>query len=417
MSEVLGSPSAADLDFRRRRAELGLRRPLRIAVSGLSLQYPQTGTGRYAWRVLERLAAMGTFESLVVADRVKQELARYGAVGTMRIVKAPAPPIRLGSYGQKLYWEQAGLRLAAARLGVNALYSPHFSLPLYPGLPTVISIHDLIPLTEPGYAGNLPTRLYFRLVTRAARQATAINTLSVHARGEIERLLGIPRSRIHVIPPGVEAHFNPIADDHGLRRARTRLDLPERYLLYVGGGDVRKNIGVLLAAIARLRDVGGSGLDSLPSLVIAAPIPTPGPSEHRPDWRAAAQAMGLGGAVRFVERIAEEDLPAVYRGAEAFLFPSRSEGFGLPPLEAMACGTPVICSDRTSMPEAVGEAGILLPPDDVAAWAEAISRLSGDTGLRGALRQAGLRQAARFSWDATAQRVAEVLEESVVCAS
>ena len=417
MSEIPGSPSAADLDFRRRRTELGLRHPLRIAVSGLSLQYPQTGTGRYAWRVLERLAAMSTFEPLVIADRAKRELAGYGSAGSMRIVKAPAAPIRLGSYGRKLYWEQVGVRLAAARLGVDALYSPHFSLPLYPGLPSVISIHDLIPLTEPGYAGNLPTRLYFRLVSRAARQAMAINTLSVHARGEIERLLGIPRSRIHVIPPGVEAQFNPIADDHALRRARTRLDLPERYLLYVGGADVRKNIGVLLAAIARLRDAGSAEAAGLPPLVIAAPIPKPEASEHRPDWRAAAQAMGLGGAVRFVERIAEEDLPAVYRGAEAFLFPSRAEGFGLPPLEAMACGTPVVCSNRTSLPEAVGEAGILLPPDDVSAWAEAILRLGSDATLRGKLGAAGLRQAARFSWDVTAQRVAEVLEESVVCAS
>ena len=417
MSEIPGSPSAADLDFRRRHAELGLRHPLRIAVSGLSLQFPQTGTGRYAWRVLERLAATDTFEPLVIADRAKRELAGYGSVGSMRIVKAPAAPIRLGSYGRKLYWEQVGLRLAAARLGVDALYSPHFSLPLYPDLPSVISIHDLIPLTEPGYAGNLPTRLYFRLVSRAARHATAINTLSVYARGEIERLLGIPRSRIHVIPPGVEAQFNPIADDEALRRARTRLDLPERYLLYVGGADVRKNIGVLLAAISRLRDAGSAEAAGLPPLVIAAPIPMPGPSEHRPDWRAAAHGMGLGGAVRFVERIAEEDLPAVYRGAEAFLFPSRAEGFGLPPLEAMACGTPVVCSNRTSLPEAVGEAGILLPPDDVSAWAEAILRLSSDATLKGKLGAAGLRQAARFSWDVTAQRVAEVLEESVVCAS
>lgn len=397
----------------------------RVGIAGLFLRYPQTGTGRYARRVLEQIALAPTIQPVVITDsgwesggHERESWCRSaGQPKRLEMVRAPRAPLRLNSYGEKLYWEQVGLRLAALRLGVDVLYSPHFSLPLFPGVPAVISVHDLIPLTEPGYAGSIPTRLYFALVGATAKQAVAVTTLSRYSQGEIERLLGIPRSRIHVIPPGVEPHFNPEPDQRAAARARERLNLPERYLLYVGGADARKNIGILLEALARVRDrTAGcdghvaNGPDGSPSLVIAAPVPRPAPSAHHPDWRAmAASYGGVQGAVQFVERIEEEDLPAVYRGAVALLFPSRAEGFGLTPLEAMACGTPVVCSNATSLPEAVGDAGILLPPDDAERWAGVIERICGDPDLRRGLREAGLRQASGFRWEDTGQRVVEVL--------
>ena len=389
-----------------------------LGISGFSLNAPQTGTGRYTLRVVEHLARAADLDPALIVDGPPAQLvADLGIPAGMRVVRAPDEGVRLGRYGHKLYWEQFGLRLAVRRLGIEVLYSPHFSLPLFPGRPTVLSIHDVIPLVDPAYTRAPSQRLYFDLVSRVARQATAINTLSEHARGEIERLLRIPRTRINVIPPGVEAGFSARPDPAALARARARLDLPERYLLYVGGADARKNIGILPRAISKLRAAGRLQRDGVPPLVIAAPVPRPAPSAHHPDWRGLAAGLDLGGAVRFVERIAEEDLAAVYRGALAFLFPSRSEGFGLTPLESMACGTPVLSSDATSLPEAVGSAGILLSPDDEAAWAAAIAGVCGDEGLRREMREAGLARAARFRWENTGERVLAVIREAARCGS
>jgi alpha-1,3-rhamnosyl/mannosyltransferase len=190
-----------------------------------------------------------------------------------------------------------------------------------------------------------------------------------------------------------------------------RLGLPDRYLLYVGGADARKNIGVLLEAMAAVGDD-----PAVPPLVIAAGLPKPGQDALFPDWRGMARALGLSG-VQFVERIAEEDLPAVYRGALAFCFPSRAEGFGLTPLEAMACGTPVLCSNASCLPEATGDAAVLLPPHDAAAWAAAIRSIARDAGLRDDLRARGIARAAGFRWEETAARVSSIIRDVAACAS
>jgi glycosyltransferase involved in cell wall biosynthesis len=159
-----------------------------------------------------------------------------------------------------------------------------------------------------------------------------------------------------------------------------------------------------------LRAIAGIPPDSaVPELVVAAGEPKPGQEALYPDWRAQARALGLEGRVRFVTRIAEEDLAEVYRGAEAFCFPSRAEGFGLTPLEAMACGAAVISSAATSLPEAVGDAGLLVGPDDVGGWTRAIRRVSEDAGLRADLGRRGAARAALFTWKATAERVVEII--------
>jgi glycosyltransferase involved in cell wall biosynthesis len=379
--------------------------PLRLAVSGLFLNLPHTGTGRYARVVIDALLRAPDIEAVVIGDRAP---ATYQG---MRVVRAPGPPVGLGGYGDKLYWEQVGLRLAAWRMGVDVLYSPHFSAPLYSPWPTVLSVHDMIPLTEREYAGSRAARAYFALVGAAARQAAAVITLSEHARGEIHRLLSIPPERVHVVYPGVEPAFTARADSEALARARLRLGLPERYLLYVGGADARKNIGVLLEAMAAVGDDS-----AVPPLVIAAGLPKQGQDALFPDWRGMARALGLS-RVQFVERIAEEDLPAVYRGALAFCFPSRAEGFGLTPLEAMACGTPVLCSDASCLPEAAGDAAVLLPPHDVAAWATAIRSISRDAALRDDLRARGMARAGRFRWEETSTRVSSIIRSVAACAS
>lgn len=402
----------------------GREAAVHVAVSGLFLRYPQTGTGRYARRVIEELWRDPRLRTAIVADCATDALdfrpGRITQRAGQQVVRAPEAPLRLNGYGKKLYWEQIALRLAVRRLGVDLLYAPHFSLPLFAGCPTVLSIHDVIPLTEPGYNETIATRLYFRLVGAAARQATAITTLSRYSAGEIARRLHISPARICVIPPGIEDHFHAGNSPDTIARARACLGIPERYLLYLGGADVRKNIGVLLRALALIRDsseAAGAGSADIPTLVIAAVTPSPAPSAHHPDWRGMATELRVADRVQFVERVPEADLPAIYQGALAFLFPSRAEGFGLTPLEAMACGTPVICSSATSLPEAVGDAALLAPPDDARAWAAAMLRVCGDAGLRDALRDAGIRQARLFRWEDTARRVRDVILEVAQCGS
>jgi glycosyltransferase involved in cell wall biosynthesis len=360
--------------------------------------------------VLEHLAQSGRLDAAMITDGWRPDTQEDKATA-WQVVQAPTLPRAASAYAAKLYWEQVGLRYAAWRLRARVLYSPYFSAPLLSPCPTVISVHDLIPLTEPGYAPGLHTRLYFGLVCAAARQAAAVLTLSEFARREIHRLLGIPEQRIHVVVPGVDQSFRDQRDPRAEQRARTRYGLPAQYLLYVGGADKRKNIGVLLEAVARLKDHPG-----LPPLVVVAGLPKEGQSVLFPDWRAQADHLRLGSAVQFVERVEEEDLPAVYRLARGFCFPSRAEGFGLPPLEAMACGTPVVCANTSSLPEAVGDAGILVPHDQPEAWARAMVEVCSNGDLAARLREAGMQRARIFRWDSTARKVEEIILQVAQCA-
>jgi glycosyltransferase involved in cell wall biosynthesis len=383
-----------------------------LAVSGLSLNIPHTGTGRYARHVIEYVSKQPDFNTRLLADGELPGGFGRANLGSAQFVKVPIPRLARGSYAHKLLWEQVALSVATRRLEANVLYAPHFSIPLFRPCQSIVSIHDVIPLTDPAYARGLPAKLYFRLVSAAARNAAAVITLSQFARAEIERILEIPGHRIHVVSPGVDDAFSPVPDPAREVAARRRYGLPERYVLYVGGADARKNIGVLLESAARLRDMGGA-----PAIVIAAGLPKPGQPLLFPDWREQARRLVLSqDHVRFIERIAEEDLPHIYRSAEAFAFPSRDEGFGLPPLEAMASGTPVLSSNASSLPEAVGDAGLLLPPDDIEAWTTALARITTDAGLRRRLSAASIARASRFQWQATGARVADIIRTVDQCA-
>jgi glycosyltransferase involved in cell wall biosynthesis len=179
--------------------------------------------------------------------------------------------------------------------------------------------------------------------------------------------------------------------------------LPSAYLLYLGGFDHRKNLGAVLSAFARmLTDWASQTTGAEPWLVVAGRLPRED-TPFTPDPRRIAQELGVTQRVVFTGWVPEEDKPALYSGACAFVFPSRYEGFGLPPLEAMACGTPVIAGDRGSLPEVVGPGGILVSPDDVAGLSQAMASLWGDQALRRELSARAQCQAAQFSWARTAQ--------------
>jgi glycosyltransferase involved in cell wall biosynthesis len=267
-----------------------------------------------------------------------------------------------------------------------------------------VTVHDLIPLLLREYRGGLLGRFYTSLVAAAARGAQQVNTESIASQGDIAAHLGIPAERISSIHLAADDRFHPGPGDP---EVVARYKLPDEYVLYLGSFDVRKNVSSLLRAYSF---VGPAIGDQFP-LVLAGRLPDR-PSPRFPDLHALIEGLGIGEYVHVTGYIDEADKPALLRGATVLVQLSHYEGFGLTPLEAMACGTPVVVSDRSSLPEVVGAAGFTLEPDDVEGIAGAIIACAIQEDLRADLRQRGLEQAARFSWKRAAGQTLQVLRQA-----
>jgi len=235
------------------------------------------------------------------------------------------------------------------------------------------------------------------LVPRFLRACDRVIAISESTKRDAVRLYGIPEDKIVVTHLAAEDRFRP-ADPDRVAEVRGRFGLPARFILYVGTIEPRKNLDVLLGALRRLK---GQGREV--PLVVAGRL-----GWLYDGFLAKIRSLGLESLVLLPGFVPDDDLPALYTAAEAFVYPSVYEGFGIPVLEAMGCGTPVLCSDASSLPEVAGDAGILLPSGDPAVWADAIGRLMEDTALRSELRERGFRQSSRFRWEETARRTWEV---------
>jgi glycosyltransferase involved in cell wall biosynthesis len=390
---------------------------MRIGFNTLFLERPETGSGQYTRHLLEVLAKVDpTNEYLLFgpgpAPTVSEsQLLTSNPSASLRtgfqspISNLQSPTCNLGENLAKLWFEQVSFPRACRHL--NLAHVPYFASPLFPTVPTVVTIHDLIPLILPAYRGAPLVRLYTRLVAAAARKVEAIITVSQASGRDIVRYLHIPSERIHVTYEAAGETFQPVEDEDQLAAIRQKYALPERYLLYLGGFDQRKNLPSLLRAFALLVNKHKQA-----RLVIAGQLPGRD-SPLFPDPRRLVRELDIEERVIFTGWMPEEDKPALLSGATAFVFPSLYEGFGLPPAEALACGTPVIASNRSSLPEVVGEGGILVEPTDVEALAEAMEALLVDGALRAELRQKALAQATRFSWRQTALKTLAVYREVV----
>ena len=305
--------------------------------------------------------------------------------------------------GQWLYrlWYRLRLPLPVqlATGPIDLFHSPDFVLPPIAGaIPTLLTVHDLSFLHYPeAYAPEL-VRFLNRAVRRSVTRATHLLADSVATRADLVSLWGVDPARITVLYCGVDPAYAPVTDPARLAAMRARYGLgSEPYLLSVGTVQPRKNYTLLVEALAALGD-------RLPHRLVIA---------GGQGWLSGAlmdriAALGLADRVRFAGFVADEDLPALYSAADLYLQSSLYEGFGIPLLEAMACGVPVITSDASSLPEVVGDAAILLPPADPARWADAIDALLGDADRRRMLAAAGQAQAAGFRWDRAADELAAV---------
>jgi len=386
---------------------------MKIGINTLFFRHPASGSGQYLIQLLNALAHIAPQHDylLVGPDPLSESVRRQLQAPFPQHIQPVTGLLAAHPSLEKMTWEQWTGPRAARRLGVDVLHVPHFAPPLLTaGLPVVVTIHDVIPLRLPLYRASAKARVYSSVVARAAHQASLVITISQHARQDIIDALHIPAERIRVISQGVSEDLRPVEDARTLAAARARYGLTGRYVFYLGGLDARKNVPQLIRAFAQLyQQLGDPGLQ----LLISG-----NPEAHSgslfPDPRPVGAEVGMQSQIiyRFVE---DCDKAALYSGASVFVFPSLYEGFGLDPLEAMACGAPVVCSNRTSLPEVVGEAALCVDPENLSALVEAMERVLSSPQLCADLKARGLARARLFDWRTTASKTLAVYSEAVAC--
>jgi glycosyltransferase involved in cell wall biosynthesis len=383
---------------------------LRIGINALFLQQPATGTGQHLYHLLEGLDQHDHENTYVlVSPRFRRATTpRFPELGPrFRNVQGVSALARLGENFEKLWWEQVGLLQACRSESLDLLHCPYFASPILSPIPTVVTIHDVIPLLLEEYRARRAARLYTELSVQAARRARAIIAVSECSKRDIERTLGFAPERVHVIGNAVDDSYQPITDPRLLAGVRERYGIGDHFILYFGGFDVRKNVRRVVEAYARIRPK----LEQPHQLVLAGRFRFAGHPLY-PDPRPLVRELGLESDVVFTGQIREQDKAPLYSAAALFLFPSIYEGFGMPVLEAMACGAAVITSDRSALPEVAGDAAELVDPTNTDAIGTAMLDLLHDPARRAALGRAARARAARFSWGAVAMQTMKVYAQA-----
>lgn len=370
---------------------------LRIAIDAHSVGAALGGNESYATNLIEALAEIDSINDYTLYVTRKVAVERFTGRWPNFRVRTTLPHTPLIRIPLTL---SAELR----KHPVDVLHV-QFTAPPFPPCPVVVSIHDLsfehLPET---FTRRSLAQLRFT-VRRSARKAARILALSEHGRRDIIATYGISPEFVTAIPLAAPAQFKPIADERELQRVRHIYGIDSDYILSVGSIQPRKNLFRLISAYSRL--CGARAGSKLPQLVIVG----------KPAWLyeetfKAINKGGVGSSVIVTGYVPENDLPALYSGALCLVYPSYFEGFGLPPLEAMRCGAPVIAGNRTSLPEVVGDAGLLVDPFDEEAIAAAIAQLIDNSDLRFELRVKGLERARMFDWQETARRTLEVYKRT-----
>ncbi|HEV8309038.1 MAG TPA: glycosyltransferase family 1 protein [Methylomirabilota bacterium] len=367
--------------------EFGNRdRQMRIGIDTRLWGEPRSGIGRYTRSLVEAQVRLAPeVRWILYLDRPPGDLP-------------PGTEPRWLPWRSRLLWTLWAVRRDLGRRPIDLFHGvTGFELPSG-GCRLVTTVHDLIPLRFPHLVPARHRWAVRILLGGALRRATRVIAVSEATRAEILARYRTAPDKIAVVPEAAAPHFRPppAADT---ARVRERLGLGTPYILFVGLLEPKKNLPTLLAAVARLRAAGAWGTTRL---CLAG----------APGWGvdglgAAVARHGLGDTVRFLGAVPEVELPALYAGATAFVFPSLWEGFGLPVLEAMAVGTPVIASRRGALPEITGGAALLVEPE-AAALADALGTLLADSALRARLGEAGLARAQTFSWERTARETLAV---------
>lgn len=363
---------------------------VRIGVNAhllsLAQSYRSAGINGYIQQLLRRLPEADPALNYTVFTGERRYMSTTGLQVRHSRWPTQRPALRIA-------WEQVVQPGAARRAHVDLLHEPAFVGPVAGATPLVVTVHDLSFLLYP-QAFRAFNRFYLRLVTNlSVQKARRVIAVSENTKQDLIRTYHLSPNKIDVIYNGLDECFQPLPKDQ-VDQFRARHSLPERFLLFVGTLEPRKNVLKLIEAYAQLPK------DRPPLLLVG------GKGWLYDEVFALVADRALTDEVRFVGYVPAEDLPWWYNAAEVFVYPSLYEGFGLPPLEAMACGTPVITSEVSSLPEVVGQAALRVDPNDAGMLAQAMERALTDRELQDRLRTAGLAQARAFSWAKTARHTA-----------
>lgn len=385
---------------------------MRVGINALFLQKPATGMGQHLLHLLEGLDSLDDRDQqyTLLAPRVRRAytLRAPQLSDRFREVEVVTRLARLGENVEQVWWEQAGIVLAGSREKVDLLHSPYWSNPLWSPWPTVVTVHDVIQFVLPEYAWRKISRMYFGLVSAGARRADAIITVSECSKADIVKILGVAPERIHVIGNAVDDTLYPVRDAWLLKSVRERYGIGPRFILYFGGFDLRKNVPRIIEAYSRLPE----HLRKEYGLVIAGRYQNLGHPLF-PDPREVVARLGLESNVVFTGQIREQDKAPLFSAATVFVFPSLYEGFGIPVLEAMACGTPVVTSNVSALPEVAGDAGMLVDPYQPDAISSAVANLLDSQSLRDDLSRKGLERARLFTWNGVAEQTLRVYKQTL----
>lgn len=368
---------------------------MRIGIDASSTIPPRTGVGNYTHHLLQALGKI---------DKENEYILYFNYFRPGKIVPNFEQPNfekainRIPSKVQRILHNNFKLPIELFVGKIDVFHNPNYFLPPTRGAKEVVTIHDLTFKRFPETQTGKDARYFNKWVPEALKMANEIITDSQNTKRDIIELLGVPENKINVVYGAVDQRFLPINNIQILQEVKIKYNLPEKFLLYVGMLEPRKNIPSLLRAFAVLKKqhfyhklvaVGGKGwlYDEIFEI---------------------ASQLNLTEDVIFAGYVPDEDLPAFYNLADLFVFPSLYEGFGLPPLEAMACGTPVVCSNASSLPEVVGDAAIMVDPYDMEGLAEAMHKALADVTLQQKMRAKGLKRAKLFSWEEAAKKTLAV---------
>lgn len=383
---------------------------MRIGINAhllaFSENYRQAGLSRYIYEIVRRVPSI---------ERTARVTAFVGSAPVPRSFTRTQPPnlklsrSRLPTHRAlvRIPWEQVALPVAAAMSRLDILHCTVNVRPFVAPCPTVVTVHDLIFLRYPEKF-HPAKRLYLTAMTRwSCRRAAHVIAVSHATRRDVIDLLAVDPSNVTTVHNGVGEQFRPLPRSQ-VEAFRREKNLSSRAVLYLGTLEPRKNIPTLLNAFA--------GVARQPEYADLTLLVGGSTGWYYDEIFATAERLGLTGPhtaerVRFLGRVPDSELPLWYNIAAVFAYPSLYEGFGLPPLEAMACGAPVLASNTSSMPEVVGQSGLLLDPDDPAEWAAAMRGILSNPDLAARLAESGQEQAKTFSWERTAQQTTEVYRQ------
>ncbi len=371
---------------------------MKIGVEGRTLQGERYGVARYLINLLRNLVELeGEEEYLVYLSQPIKPLD----------FSTPRLDFKVIGHAPGLAWRHLRLPLAMRRDKVDLHYSPSYFLPLLKSCPSVVVVHDLTFKVHPEWFAQDRRFRYDDLFWRKVKGAERIVTVSEHSKHDIVDVLGVEPSRVTVIHGAADALFRPVRDEERLAAVREKYGLAPGFLFTVGAIHTRRNLERLIEAVSNASHELG---EELQLLILGTPAPFTPPVDI---W-GTARRCGMEDRLKHVEFVPEEDLLLLYNACGLFVYPSLYEGFGLPVVEAMACGTPVVCSNVTSLPEVVGDAALLFDPLDAEEMAQAVVRALSDSALRDELRRAGKARASSFSWRRTAEETLRVFREVLV---